>query len=719
MNTKQYLEMRTEALKNDKAEAGLTDYDLKKWDANRYTDWQETFNGGNSKVLNARAALLGGSMQTQFSISGGYTRETSIFRSNFASITKSTDLSLTHVSDDKKLKADISLHYLNNDNQLPLTDITPRILLAPNAPSLYTPSGELNWENGTFENPAAELLQRYGAIFNHFLGSYRFSYKLLPRLMISANMGYNYIHLNEHLVIPLASMAPSLKEFSMLRSHSVGENSIKSWIVEPQVNYNWKFHPLHSVEALVGITFQESNQSSTLTKGTGFASDAFAQNIAMATKLSMSSDNNMYRYKGIYARLGYNYNDLLSVNLVGRNDGSSRFSAEKRSILFGSAGIAWQFSNTSLFKKYSFLSAGKVHASYGKTGNDQFSDYQFYDTYNVSTGYNGLLGLERTKLTNYLYSWEILIKSAIGIDFCINKKYTTSINYSINHTQNQLVKYDLPTFTGYAYTTANLKANIRSKILELEFLAKQIENKNFSWVSSFNITIPVNKLVAYPDFSSSVNSTIYAVGYPLDIRYVYKFSGINETTGIAEFADLNGDNKIDQEDRYPKFAGIKYYGGLGNTVACKGLTFSFLFQFVKQSGYYVASMETPGRFLAQGGNQPLSGINRWTKPGDISNNQKYSALDMDVRQGTNLMAQSDASIVDASYIRLKNLSISWDFPATLNSRLQTQSVRLYFIAQNLATWTPFRGMDPENQHYHVNYRQPPQTMFLMGIKIGL
>ncbi|RFM35011.1 SusC/RagA family TonB-linked outer membrane protein [Chitinophaga silvisoli] len=719
MNTQQYLAMRHEGINNDKMEVGDGDYDLVNWDTTRYTNWQKQFLGGHAAITNARASFSGGDAQTRFSIGGAYRRESAVFSPNFASTTLSADLSLLHSSDSNKLNIDIGLHYMKNDNQLPVNDLTPNILLAPNAPSLFTTAGDLNWENNTFLNPYGELLQRYRAVFSHFLGSMKLTYELKPGLKLSANLGTNYIRLDESAVVPLSSMTPLLSTFSWLRSHSEGLNAISSWIVEPQVSYNFKLNAVHAIDVLTGITFQESRQHQHLMVGTDFESDELIGNISMADVKNLNLDTNVYRYKGIYARLGYNYKEQLYLNLTGRNDGSSRFSNDTRNEYFGSAAIGWLFSRTPGFLKIPSLSFGKIYASIGRTGNDQFSDYQFYDTYTVSTGYQGVLGLQRTQLTNYKYKWEILIKSAAGFELRFNERYTIAVNFFRNRTRNQLVKYELPAITGYKYTTDNLPAIVQNHGWELEFAINQIKRRYFSWMSTFNVTIPYNKLISFPNISSSLYSSIYAVGKPLDIRNVYKFKWINPATGIAEFVDFNGDNKIDKQDRYPVNIGPTLYAGWGNTFKYKGLTLSLFLQLVKQSGYYVASMDMPGSFVPSGGNQPLSDKVRWRQAGDIADVQRYSASDMNAKQATDLFAQSDASIVDASYIRLKNVSLSWDLPQLWSTRVKIKAASLFLNSQNLFTWTRFKGLDPETQDFLVRFHQPTQQVIVVGARISL
>ncbi|SFW83384.1 SusC/RagA family TonB-linked outer membrane protein [Chitinophaga sancti] len=720
MNTQQYLAMRHEALRNDTLTPGMNDYDLTRWDTTRYTDWQKTFLGGHSNVLNASGTLSGGNQQTQFSFGGGYRRETAVFSHNFASTTLSADMSVLHVSEDKKTNIDIGLHYMNNDNQLPVSDITPKVLLAPNAPSLFTASGDLNWEDTSFENPYGQFRQRYQALFNHFLGSFKLTYKLLPKLKLSANLGYNYIQLDERLVIPTSSMSPLYSSISAAREHRKGSNVNQSWIVEPQANYSLNLGNAQKIDLLAGITLQQSKQHQYLLVATNFESDALIENVSMATIKTTNTDENVYRYKGVYARLGYNYKDLLCLNFTGRHDGSSRFSAAKRSEFFGSAAAAWIFSNMPAFRHIPLISFGKVYANIGRTGNDQFSDYQFYDTYTLSTGYGGVPGLERTQLTNYLYKWEILIKSSVGIELCFNQRYTLAANYFRNHTRNQLIKYELPAITGYKYTTENLPAVVQNHGLELEFEAQQIQRENFRWEHAFNLTVPYNKLVYYPNIASSIYASIYEVGQPLNARFVYEFKGINPNTGIAEFKDVNQDLKVDKLDRTAKVIGPKFFAGWGNRFTYKRLSLDVFFQLVKQTGYYVPNVDLmPGSFSSSGGNLPLSNDHRWTKPGDEAIVQKYAAGSKAAEDAATQYNQSDASIVDASYIRLKNLSISWDLPLLWSTRVKIKSASLFLNSQNLATWTSYKGMDPQVQSFHSTYRQPPQRVIVAGLRISL
>lgn len=719
MNTQQYLAMRHEALNNDNLKPTAEDYDLVKWDTTRYTNWQKEILGRRSSVTNAYVGMTGGNEQTMFSIGGGYRRENALFAGHFPNTTKSVDMALLHTADNKKFNADIGLHFKNNDNQLPIADITSSVQLAPNAPALYDSTGKLNWDEDRFQNPYGLIHQRYRAKTNNFLGSLRLSYELLPKLKLSAILGYNYIGMNESLVIPLSSMNQQADNLPQSNSHTQASNSITSWIIEPQASYHFSIKKAHDFDLLMGITFQESNQHQSIMMGSNYESDVLVNNISVVGNVRLFTDNSLYRYNGAYARVGYNYRKVLQLNFTGRKDGSSRFSQNNRTELFGSAGIAWLFTKMPFFPRTSVLDFGKLYANIGRTGNDQFADYRYYDTYGISTGYAGLLGLERTQLTSYLFRWEILIKSSIGLELRCNKRYTLSFNYYWNHTRNQLVQYDLPAVTGFKFTTANLPAEIRNTGLETELGIRAVHKNNFQLDYNINLTVPKNELVYYPNIATSVYYGTYAVGQPLDSRFVFKYTGVDPTTGLPTFADLYKDGQIDIRDKYPRFIGPTFFGGVGMTLKYKGLTFSTLVQFVKQSGYYAANMEMPGAFSSSGGNQPLPDGTRWTKDNRSANLPRYAANNMAASLANTMLTQSDFSIVDASYIRLTNVSVSWNVPASWTNRMQLRSVQFYLKLQNLATWSPFKGLDPSTQHFISPYRQPLQRTGVFGCSIVL
>jgi len=218
------------------------------------------------------------------------------------------------------------------------------------------------------------------------------------------------------------------------------------------------------------------------------------------------------------------------------------------------------------------------------------------------------------------------------------------------------------------------------------------------------LTIPHNKLIQFPGLEKTSYANTYVVGQPLTIFKGYQSTGVNPTTGLYQFKDTNEDGVIDEIDRQTaKFFGAHYYGGLQNSIRWKGFQFDFLFQFSKQDGReYFILVQSPGNIS----NQPEQALSRWTKPNDNSGIQQFSqssAANTAYQQQTD----SDKGFTDASYVRLKNVSLSYLFPQPWTSKVHLSSARVFLRGQNLLTMTKYHGLDPESQ---TSFLPPLRTL---------
>ena len=204
------------------------------------------------------------------------------------------------------------------------------------------------------------------------------------------------------------------------------------------------------------------------------------------------------------------------------------------------------------------------------------------------------------------------------------------------------------------------------------------------------------------------------IGKSVYTKKTFTSTGVDPQTGIYTFKDLNNDDYISSTDdtEFTKQVSQTFFGGINNSIAFKGVQLDFLFQFVKQTGYnYISYYSNPGG----ASNQPSLVASRWQKPGDTSTIQQASLF------GPGTMAYfdymfSDRAISDASFVRLKNVSLSYALPVKWMKINFMQDCRIYANAQNLFTITNYLGMDPENQN--VNYL-PPLRMFSFGINVTL
>jgi TonB-dependent starch-binding outer membrane protein SusC len=728
LNTSQYVEMRKEAYKND----GITTlpnnaYDLNgTWNITRNTDWQKVLIGGTAIYNNIQGSVSGGNSNTQFLLGGGYGNQTTVFPGNYSDKKSSIHFNLNHRSIDQRFETLFSINFINDNNIIPQADFTNFITLSPNAPALYNDKGNLNWENNTWENPLASSLRSTKAITDNLIGSLSLSYEIIKGLKIKGSLGYTQQEMNQSNQSPASSYRPPFDNNPDFRSNLIALTNIKTWIIEPQINYI-KIIGQGKIDALIGSTFQENIQHSISQYGFGFSSDALIPNIAAAATFGLIGSNyTQYKYNAIFGRINYNLQDKYLINLTTRRDGSSRFGPGKQFGNFGAIGVGWIFSREEFMQKaLPFLSFAKLRTSYGSTGNDQIPDYQYLSTYKpFSFPYQNLTGLYPTRISNPNYGWEKVNKLEGGLDLgFFNNRLLFSASYYRNRTVNQLVGFTIPSINGFTTIQANLPAILQNNGVEIEFNTINIKRKEFTWLSSFNISIPRNKLLRFPDLQSNpAYKNLYVLGKSLSVQKTLHYIGVDRANGRYTFEDINSDDQINNLDyQFLKEKIQNYFGGFQNSFSYKGFELNIFFQFVKQTGYnYLKSFQQPGVFNQ---NQPGIVMSRWQKPGDNSNIQQFSSVQT-ASAGTvggafaNLVGnnyRSDAVISDASFVRLKNVSLSYQLPGIWQQKAHLRNLKLYVLGQNLLTITKYLGLDPETQSLSL----PPLRMMSIGIQATL
>ncbi|MFW0737136.1 SusC/RagA family TonB-linked outer membrane protein [Flavobacterium sp. T12S277] len=717
MNTQQYIAMRDEAFAND----GITqypqwEYDVNgTWDRNGYTDWQDKLIGGTAQINTLQGSVSGGTTKTQFLLSGAFRDETTVFPGSSKYKKGSVHSSITHRSDNEKFSLVFSADYVSDNNALPGIDLTSEAYtLPPNAPALYNENGKLNWENGTFNNPFGYLEGKFSTQTHNLISNAILSYKLNSAWELKTSLGYNDTRISETRTAPSTMYNPSQGLTSANSSLAVSTGARRSWIVEPQLNWNINWEKL-KLNALIGTTFQEQDAEQLSQSGSGFASNSLINNLAAATNRAVQSHIlTQYRYNAFFARFNAVWADKYIVNVTGRRDGSSRFGPGNRFANFGAVGAAWVFSNEQVLKdNFTVLSFGKLRASYGITGNDQIGDYQFLDTYSVSiNNYNGIIGMSPTRLYNPQFGWESNRKFEAAIDLgLLRDNVFFSAAYFQNRSSNQLVGVPLPGTTGFPSILANLDATVQNNGIEFELRTLNLKTKDFNWVTTVNFSLLKNKLVSFPALEGSTYANSLVVGQSLGIAKVYHYTGINPQTGIYTFEDYNGDGKINSSDRqYIADTAPQYFGGLANKLNYRGWELDFLFQFVKQQGRNFAHTALAAGLMV---NQAVEITSHWPKDATNAYSQIYtSGLNDDAISAADRFSNSSASISDASFIRLKSISLSWQIPENWS---KTFTGKLYLQGQNLLTFTNYNGADPENRS---GLYLPPLRQFTIGFQIS-
>jgi TonB-linked SusC/RagA family outer membrane protein len=730
LNTQQYIEMRKEAKMNDNVPIGNNDYDLNgTWSLEKNHDWQKELIGGKAKYNDAQLSLSGGSSNIQYLVGSGYHRESTVFPTDLADTKVNIHFTLGAFSNDRRFSATFSGSFLNDDNRLPNVDLTRNAMeLAPNAPDLRKPDGSLNWGKNdqgvsTLGNihPLAKITALYKSKTDNLIANAALSYNILQNLTFKTSIGYNSLSTDELITNPASMWAPEFASF-VTRTANYGDNSIKTWLVEPQLNFDHQFSS-GKLNVLVGATVQQMNSNRKQVNGSGYTSDYVLENVGAATTVSIppgTTIQSQYKYNAGFFRVNYNLRDKYILNLSGRRDGSSRYGSANRFHNFGAVGAAWLFSSEKFFSPLSkIIDFGKLRVSYGLTGNDQIGDYVYLSLYSYNTSpvpYLGGASLVQDKLTNPYIQWEETKKLSFGLDLGLfADRVLLNCNYFTNRSSNLINYAELPSTAGPRYLDVNLPAIIRNSGLEVLLSTINITKKDFKWSSSFNLTVSRNKLQRFENLGTSLYANDFIVGQSINIIKTYTFKGVDSKDGTYLFADKEG-KLTDSPNSDPANRTItinkdpRFFGGLGNTVSYKGIQLDFMLQFVKQLA--------PKYFPAPPGfnktNQPEWVLDRWQKTGDERSVQKFTTNDFRLIQAYYNIPFSEAFYVDASYIRLKNASLSYALPTVVRKKLSLENGRVFINCQNLFTITSFKGLDPESQS---SINLPPLRVFTVGFQL--
>jgi TonB-dependent starch-binding outer membrane protein SusC len=729
LNTQQYLAMRHEAFNNDAETSGPGDHDINgDWDSTRYTDWQKVMANKPAPYTDANASVSGGNTNTQFLVGVGYniqkTGYPTLLPGDGGDKKGSVHFNITSFSQDKRFKLMLSGSYLADKNTVQSQDFTALALtLSPDAPALFNSDGSLNWaplapgQLGTWTNPYSSLYDTYVSNTSNLVANGTLGYTLLKGLDLTASFGYTNTQTNEFQTVPTTSYDPG---YHVPSGGSVfNASNTHSWIIEPQINYHLSLAQ-GVLTALAGGSYNESNTNYVATSATGFISDALLQDIQAAGSVSTQNNSSQYKYEAIFGRLGYNWKDKYLINFNARRDGTSRFGPGKQFGNFWAVGAGWIFTKEEFFQKnLGFLSFGKLRGSYGTTGNDQIGDYQYVDLYNATRySYQGSQGLHPTNLFNPLLAWEITKKLEGGIELGFFKdRIMIQASFYQNRSGNQLVQTPVSIVTGFSAISSNLPATVQNTGKEFVLNTINIKSKNFGWTSSINLTIARNKLLSFPNLVSSTYASTLVIGQPITVLQLYHCLGVNDTTGLYEFASSKTGPTYSPNyltdlatlvDLTPK-----YYGGFQNSFSYKGFSLDVFFQFVKQTGlqYWAASSLIPGTMF----NEPTLVLNRWQKPGD---KKPYEQFTQDygsaAASALGYAQNSDYAYGDASFIRLKNLAISWQMPQAMTRKSGFGNIRVFIQCQNLLTITKYQGLDPENQSPSIG----PRRAYAAGVSVG-
>ena len=700
LNTSQYVQMRKEALTNDGLTPDINNApDLVAWDTTRYTDWQKYLWGGTGKLTDLQASLSGGDLKTTFRLAGSYHRQTEIATRSGADQRGALSFNFNHHSLDDRLKIGLVGNYSVSAADM-VNLPTNGTSLPPDAPAVFDKYGNLNyagWAPLGDRYIFGTLLDRY-TLKTYFLNSdLMVNYELAKGLNARTNLGYNNIQTHQTFLVPIASQNPL---YNPTGNANYGTTSIYNLIVEPQLEYH-SFLGKGKIDMLLGASIQNNTTEGVVVTGSGFINDALLTSVGNAPYQYSNNISQQYKYDAVFSRITFNWLDKYIVNLNARRDGSSKFAPGKQFGDFGSLGAAWIFTEENWVRNNAkFLSFGKLRASYGTTGGDQIGNYDYLSQwYFTNALYNGYRALTPLGLTDSTYHWQVNKKIEFSLELGFLKdRLNLEASFYRDRCDNQLIPFPTPLFTGFQSVTTNSPADVQNIGWEFILKAKIVESKSFAWASNFNLGINRNKLLAYPNLAQSPYASAFIIGKPINIIRELHFTGVDPQTGLNTFQDMNKDGQITidytggPDDRYPIIMDPKYEGSLSNQLTYKNWTLNFTFYFRKQIGQNaLISSNIPG----DASNQVATVLSRWQKPGDHTTVARFTTEGPAADPSFfNYLYNSDAQYTDASFIRLQNLSLSYQIP-----QKKKGYIRIYVQGQNLLIITDYKGVDPEMQNF--------------------
>ncbi len=702
-----YLRLRREGFTNDNVLPTTSNaYDLLVWDTTKGTDWADYILGGRASVTNVQLSVSGGNEQTNFRIGGNYRKEGTVLPGHEVYQRGGAHFVLQHQTSDHKFQVTLKSSYSTDDNNLLASSVFSILTLPPNLP-MYDQAGNYNWTGINDVNPAAVLKQTSNSKAKNLLTNLLLQYDFGKGVRFKTSIGYQTIDLDQVMLFPKATINPLIGSESTAH---YGDNRNSVFSIEPQLEYTHSFQ-YSTFSVLTGAAFQNNVREGSLVTGKNYSNENLLAFAGAAGTISATNSYSQYKYASLFSRVHYDYKEKYLLNVNFRRDGSSRFGPGKRFGNFGSVGAAWVFNREVFFKDISFVSYGKLRASFGLTGNDLIPGYQYLSTYGTNgTNYQGVTGLAPTRTANANFGWESNRKfeAALEAGFLKNRILFNLVYYQ-HRSGNQLIDYPLPYTSGpFGSYLANLPALIENRGWEFDFTTTVIRNEKISLSVTGNISLPKNELLKYPGLASSSFAYTYVIGEDLSIRKTLHFTGINTQTGLPEYEDVNKDGVVSLPGDYV-IAGKTspdYYGGFGTEFRYKQFELSLFFQYSKQ--FATGSSTIAGTRS----NKFAIAMSRWQKPGDITTIGKAAVT---VTSAYTNLAQSDAVFYNATYLRFKNISAAYQLPTRIISRLKLQQIRFYLEAQNLFTWRRQGNLyDPETANTGI----APMKTIAAGIQLN-
>ncbi len=483
-------------------------------------------------------------------------------------------------------------------------------------------------------------------------------------------------------------------------------------------NYSFDLDSRSSFTFLLGQEGVDSVYDSFSVTTIGQTNDALTSVSTGTSASSWSNNYSSYAYLSFFGRGEYSYDNRLYADFSLRSDASSRFGSGNRWATFWSTGLMWNIRNESFMADLPWLTTAQVAFSTGTSGNSSIPNYEHLALVSGGTDYYEMPGLYPLSKGNPDLSWEKTFTTNLSFRMGFFNRVNMEIDLYNNATSDMLMLVPVPYSTSSVggFEWQNMGAMVNRGV-ELNLSGALISTKDFNWMLSATFSYNNNKITelynGVQSYEYNESSTKLVVGEPYGSFYINRFAGVNPLNGDALWYTADGEiiDEMRVEDKVlvGKSYNAPYQGGFGTTLSWKGLSLSAQFSWVadrwvmNNDRYFD---ESNGRFVSY--NQSNVLLDRWQQVGDITETPRHGEY----------MEFDSRLLEDASFLRLKNLSLSWDLPsAWFGPNSFIRSARVYSQGQNLLTFTEFSGLDPEGTGNMYQASYPMSRQYTFGLNL--
>ena len=501
------------------------------------------------------------------------------------------------------------------------------------------------------------------------------------------------------------SYTPNLGEGTASRSSS----DVLNLQISNTLTYKFNLSNIHDFTFMLGQEGENYHAEGFSVTGKGQTNDLLTD-VAFATRVTSWSSyaDSDYARVSFFGRGEYSYSNKYYLEGSIRTDGSSRFGKNNRWGVFGAVGFMWNLRNEDFAAPArDWLTNAQISFSSGTAGNSSIPNYEHMELLGGFGNYVGDSAMRPTQPGNEDLTWESCWTTNLGFHAGFWNRLNVDLEFYNKYTTDMLMAVPLSyaQSNGYGYRWENVGGMVNTGV-EFNLAADILRIGDFSWNVNANFGYNLNRITelynGVTEYENANTNTKLVVGHPLGEFYMNRFAGVNPANGDALWYDKDGNitNVIRDSDRVllGKSCNAPFQGGFGTVFSWKGLSVSAQFSFV--AGRYMVNNdryfdESNGRFATY--NQSRRLLERWKQPGDITDIPRHGVF-----------TEFDSRLLeDASFLRLKNLMVSYTFP----------KVRIYLQGQNLFTVTGFSGLDPEGVANIYAAQYPMSRQFTFGLDL--